>query len=81
MKNSKLEPVEGVSRKSFKVAGTPVMNNTIKSEGVSEVESLRRSNIILCSALRQAHALIENGMEIRAKTLIGHILDRKEVCK
>jgi hypothetical protein len=50
-------------------------------EGVSEAERLRRSNIILCSALRQAHALIENGMEIRAKTLIGRVLDMKEVCK
>jgi hypothetical protein len=50
-------------------------------EGVSDVERLRRSNIILCSALRQAYALIENGMEIRAKTLIGDVLDRKEVCK
>jgi hypothetical protein len=36
----------------------------------------QRTIITLTSVIRQAYALIENGMEVRAKTLLGSTLDR-----
>lgn len=41
-------------------------------------DDVNRHSIALNFAIRQAYALIENGMEVRAKTLLGSVLERNK---
>lgn len=45
------------------------------SELQGTISDQNRRNVALKSACQQAYALIENGMEIRAKSLLGRVID------
>jgi hypothetical protein len=46
-----------------------------KDQRIAEFEAQQRRLIVLESAMKQAYGLIDQGMEVRAKTLLGHVLD------